>query len=40
VRREAGILRASEFSWSRYTSRVVERYQAIAGRVATQPAAI
>jgi glycosyltransferase involved in cell wall biosynthesis len=33
ARREAGIARASEFSWSRYTSCVVDRYQAIAGRV-------
>jgi len=31
ARRIAGLLRAAEFSWSRYTAAVVERYQMIAG---------
>lgn len=31
ARRSAGLLRASEFSWSRYTAAVVERYKALAG---------
>jgi hypothetical protein len=31
ARRTAGLLRAAEFSWSRYTTAVVERYKALAG---------
>ncbi len=31
ARRTAGLLRASEFSWSRYTTAVVERYKVLAG---------
>jgi glycosyltransferase involved in cell wall biosynthesis len=34
--RAAGIARASDFSWSRYTSAVVERYRAIAGAAAVE----
>jgi glycosyltransferase involved in cell wall biosynthesis len=30
-RRQAGVTRAADFSWSRYTSAVVDRYRAIAG---------
>lgn len=38
-RRTAGLLRAAEFSWSRYTAAVVERYDALAGRTReAQPA--
>ncbi|HYT76048.1 MAG TPA: glycosyltransferase, partial [Vicinamibacterales bacterium] len=40
TRRDAGIVRASHFSWSQYTSRVVERYQAIAGRVPAETASL
>jgi len=35
-RREAGIVRAEAFSWSRYTSSVYELYRAVAGRPAGQ----
>ena len=31
ARRTAGLLRAAEFSWSRYTAALVERYNALAG---------
>lgn len=31
ARRTAGLLRAADFSWSRYTTAVVERYQALTG---------
>jgi glycosyltransferase involved in cell wall biosynthesis len=31
ARQTAGLLRAAEFSWSRYTGAVVERYKALAG---------
>jgi len=34
ARREAGLVRAADFSWSRYTGDVVARYLAIAGRPA------
>ncbi|HYT66981.1 MAG TPA: glycosyltransferase [Vicinamibacterales bacterium] len=34
ARRSAGLARAADFSWSRYTAAVVERYRAIAGDVA------
>jgi len=39
VRRSAGLARASDFSWSRYTEDVVARYRGIAGRPAAEPAA-
>jgi glycosyltransferase involved in cell wall biosynthesis len=39
VRRSAGLARASDFSWSRYTEDVVARYRRIAGRSAAEPAA-
>jgi glycosyltransferase involved in cell wall biosynthesis len=39
VRRSAGLARASEFSWSRYTEEVVARYRRIAGRPAAEPPA-
>ena len=38
-RRSAGLARAADFSWSRYTEDVVARYLAIAGRTAPQAAA-
>jgi glycosyltransferase involved in cell wall biosynthesis len=38
ARRAAGLERAAEFSWSRYTDGVVARYRAIAGRPAAEPA--
>ena len=39
ARRTAGLARAAEFSWSRYTDDVVARYRAIAGVPAAEPAA-
>lgn len=39
ARRAAGLARAAEFSWSRYTDGVVTRYRAIAGCTAAEPAA-
>ena len=38
ARRAAGLARASDFSWSRYTEDVVARYLSIAGRPAPVPA--
>lgn len=38
-RRAAGLARAADFSWSRYTEDVVARYRAIAGRPAVEAAA-
>jgi glycosyltransferase involved in cell wall biosynthesis len=38
-RRSAGLARAADFSWSRYTEDVVARYLAIAGRTAPQAVA-
>ena len=38
ARRTAGLARAADFSWSRYTEDVVARYRAIAGRPAAEPA--
>lgn len=38
ARRAAGLERAADFSWSRYTDSVVARYRAIAGRPALAPA--
>jgi glycosyltransferase involved in cell wall biosynthesis len=40
TRRGAGLIRAAEFSWSRYTDGVVARYHAIAGRPARETAAL
>lgn len=37
ARRAAGLERAADFSWSRYTDSVVARYRAIAGRPAVDP---
>jgi glycosyltransferase involved in cell wall biosynthesis len=39
ARRTAGLARAADFSWSRYTDDVVARYGVIAGRPATEAAA-
>ena len=39
IRRTAGLARAADFSWSRYTEAVVARYHAIAGRPVAEPAA-
>jgi len=39
IRRTAGLARAADFSWSRYTEAVVARYHAIAGRPAAEPVA-
>jgi glycosyltransferase involved in cell wall biosynthesis len=39
ARRTAGLARAADFSWSRYTEDVVARYRSIAGRPAAEPAA-
>ena len=39
ARRAAGLKRAAEFSWSRYTENVVARYRAIAGQPAVETAA-
>ena len=38
LRRTAGLARAADFSWSRYTEDVVARYRSIAGRPAAEPA--
>lgn len=38
-RRSAGLARAADFSWSRYTEEVVARYRAIAGRPAAEAVA-
>jgi glycosyltransferase involved in cell wall biosynthesis len=38
LRRTAGLARAADFSWSRYTEGVVARYRSIAGRPAEEPA--
>ena len=38
ARRAAGLARAADFSWSRYTEDVVARYRVIAGRPAAEPA--
>jgi glycosyltransferase involved in cell wall biosynthesis len=38
ARRTAGLARAADFSWSRYTEDVVARYRRIAGRPAAEPA--
>ena len=39
ARRQAGLARAADFSWSRYTEDVVARYRAIAGLPAAEPVA-
>jgi glycosyltransferase involved in cell wall biosynthesis len=39
ARRTAGLARAADFSWSRYTEGVVARYHAIAGRPVVEPLA-